>query len=254
MAECPSPATIPYPIDQRDKESPVQGVERTRRRMEDASSAAKRCRLMMDAVNAEEEKTDDDGSMKRTVSSKKPCLQGQQMKAKDGETGAQEENLAAEEKENSCSRQGGCMTTAPPSSTKTNVDPAMEEILVQLLQRERDLRVSPASQKEMELAEKWAHSEWMDVATKIQHQVVRQHNNSAVGGSKKVTVHELRLAALRHPEIAFWVKYNRARQGTLRVGDVAPNISLRRAHDNSATTLFDAGNHQRTVIVAGSWS
>ena len=84
-------------------------------------------------------------------------------------------------------------------------------------------------------------------------------------------MHELRLAALQHPELCFWVKYNRARIGNLRVGDMAPNVPLRWARNDQKTFLFlndnnDDNNNKATttttttttkrrcVILAGSWS
>lgn len=122
-----------------------------------------------------------------------------------------------------------------------------------MLRREAEERRSPKVQQAMEQAEFSADAEWMDVIDRLQHRIVRdvmsQNNNSSV------TVNDLRQAALRHPEIAFWVKYNRARQGQLNVGDAAPNVPVLRAIDSQVTTLL--GTHQSSkpcVVVAGSWS
>lgn len=108
----------------------------------------------------------------------------------------------------------------------------------------------------MTKAEESVESEWMAVIENVQLRIVKKHNLSCKGA--KVTVHDVRLAALRHPEIAFWVKHNRARVGTLEVGDEAPDVPLFRIRDASATTLFASfgslGSSKPCVIMAGSFS
>jgi hypothetical protein len=101
----------------------------------------------------------------------------------------------------------------------------------------------------MELAEKSKASDWTNVAEKVQHQVLNEfHQNS-------ISLHDLRLAALRHPEVAFWVKHNRARRGDLREGDAAPNVHLLRAQDDEPTSLLEEiSTDDYTVVVAGSLS
>jgi hypothetical protein len=114
----------------------------------------------------------------------------------------------------------------------------------------------------MQRAEESVDSEWMNVVENLQHRIIQEsqmENGDSIDVSD-ITIRDLREAALRHPEIAFWVKYNRARRGNLRVGDSAPNVSVRRAIDGKLTSLLarpstDAGNaSHRTVIVAGSLS
>jgi len=115
----------------------------------------------------------------------------------------------------------------------------------------------------MEKAEESVASEWMNVINDLQHRIVAGHNASSTNNSRneRVSVNDLRLAAQRHPEIAFWVKYNRARQGTLQAGDVAPNVAMIRAKDDSATTLLattsfhECNNHNKPIVCfAGSLS
>jgi len=127
--------------------------------------------------------------------------------------------------------------------------------LVQLLQREAELRVSPQTQKAMEEAEESVNSEWMAVIDDLQRRIVEEHNASAPGNI--VSLRDLRVAALRHPEIAFWVKYNRARQGDLKVGDRALDVPLVLATDGTPTTLLTSAAATPTkpiVCVAGSIS
>jgi len=79
--------------------------------------------------------------------------------------------------------------------------------------------------------------------------------------TKKLHLQDLREAGLRFPEIAFWVKYNRARQGALRAGDIAPDVPLCRAQDGRETTLLALQTmsvlgevSKPCVVIAGSLS
>jgi hypothetical protein len=115
----------------------------------------------------------------------------------------------------------------------------------------------------MEKAEESVNSEWMDVIEHLQKRIVLDHNATLSDGINcggSISVHDLRRAALRHPEVAFWVKYNRARSGKLRVGDVAPDVLLLHAVDGRETTLLastksaSAVSLKPVVVVAGSLS
>jgi hypothetical protein len=121
-------------------------------------------------------------------------------------------------------------------------------MLIRLLQREAELRKAPETQMAMQAAEESVDSVWMDVVHDIQCRIVKDSG---------ISLNDLRKAALRHPEIAFWVKHNRARRGSLKVGDPAPDIRLCRAVDGSSTSLLDRSNKEtaeRVVVVAGSLS
>lgn len=106
-----------------------------------------------------------------------------------------------------------------------------------MLRREAELRVSSEIQEAIEKAERSANSEWMDVIDMLQRSIVREFNANQKKGCI-LHLQDLREAALRFPEIAFWVKYNRARQGALRAGDIAPDVPLCRAQDGRETTLL----------------
>ena len=107
-----------------------------------------------------------------------------------------------------------------------------EEDLVALLQREDAMRRSDEYQSKMLAAEQSVNSEWMDVATEIQTIVVSDYLQGqvppVVPTPKKIksALRELRAAALRHPEIAHYVKFNRVRDCPAVVGDVAPDIQM----------------------------
>jgi len=161
----------------------------------------------------------------------------------------------------------------------------MEDLYCSMLHREAELRKAPETLKRMEISE-GRKGDWVDVVEKIQQQVLDEFQGQgksnrilhiipsrSLNTTSGITLTGLRQAALRHPEIAFWVRYNRARRGNLRVGDTAPNVALVRAIDGTTPIkLFgedDAGGGagggtnsggegggegRRTVIVAGSLS
>lgn len=128
-----------------------------------------------------------------------------------------------------------------------------------MLHREVELRRHPDTLAAMQRAEETVHSEWMDVVAQVQHQVVREFEETTSSSSPNVTVRDLRAAALRHPEIAFWVKHKRARRSDLSIGDTAPDVPLCRAINDELTTLLASGrggavDHKRTEVAAGSLS
>lgn len=113
---------------------------------------------------------------------------------------------------------------------------------------ENDLRRAPETQSAMECAEASVETEWMDVVEGIQKHVVKEflakYPPSVV--SPAITLQDLRSAAMRYPDIAHWVKYNRARRGKLKVGDNAPNVPLRRASTCKKTKLLKDTDSQES--------
>ncbi len=133
------------------------------------------------------------------------------------------------------------------------------------MRREAELRRAAETQEAMQRAEESVDSEWMNVVEDLQYRILKEYQEerirSSSNESENITVHSLREAALRHPEIAFWVKYNRARRGNLKVGDAAPDVPLRRAANGELTSLLassstdgDTSVPSRTVVIAGSLS
>ena len=125
------------------------------------------------------------------------------------------------------------------------MDARREQALVDLLRREAALRKSKTIQDDMEKAEESAETEWMGVIADLQRRIVDEYllsfsdeANSPVGASlRSITVMDLRLATLRHPEVTFWIKNNRARQGPC-AGEKAPDVRLCRAIDGTETFLL----------------
>ena len=133
-----------------------------------------------------------------------------------------------------------------------------------MLHCENDLRRAPETQFAMERAEASADTEWMDIVEGLQIEIVKKFQNMQ---SPAITLEELRSAAMRYPDIAHWVKFNRARYGKLKAGDAAPNVPLLCAKTYEETTLLtnnllysnvrDANKRQKkkpVVIIAGSLS
>ena len=127
---------------------------------------------------------------------------------------------------------------------------------MRMLHREVELRKAEETQQAFERAEESVDSEWMEVVSKLQYQVVAEFFDQCSEEEQAwLSVHELRLAAQRHPEICFWVEFNRARRGDLRVGDVAPDVSLVDALSGSETSLLRQTKQGKPcVVVAGSLS
>lgn len=124
-----------------------------------------------------------------------------------------------------------------------------------LVRREDVARRAPETQRAMEEAERSAESDWIEVATAAQRRVARE---SLPPGSSEALVDArvaaMRSAALRHPEVAHWVRHNRARPGDLRVGDAAPDVALMRLDGSATSLLADCDADKPLVVVAGSVS
>lgn len=91
------------------------------------------------------------------------------------------------------------------------MDKKRKELLIKMLKREAELRLSPEKQYEM------AHSfDWMDVVANIQIQVVKEFNLpldlglSFLRSSWSAYPHDPEIEAVAH-----WIKYNRAKKANL---------------------------------------
>lgn len=99
-----------------------------------------------------------------------------------------------------------------------------ESILVDMLSLEATLRKGADIQKRYgEVEAAGGDESWMEVTEDLQKQVVISFG---FGATVDQAVAELRRAAPRYPEIAFWVKFNRARRGLIRFNDPVPDISV----------------------------
>lgn len=118
--------------------------------------------------------------------------------------------------------------------------------------RERALRLSPEWQARFAAAERRPDTDWLECVGELQLRVVREH------GLPDAAVHALRTAHLAHPEKAFFrdvplqVKYNRARNGPLRVGAEVGALPIPLVGmDGRETSLWDFGGFERPLVVIG---
>ena len=92
----------------------------------------------------------------------------------------------------------------------------------------------------------------MDVAEEVQRQVCQEFGASAREMNK--ALRELRAAALRHPEIALYVKYNRSREGTLKEGDACPHIVMHALDGEPQILAANSRPGRPLVVIAGSYT
>lgn len=114
-------------------------------------------------------------------------------------------------------------------------------ILRSMLRREAELRLAPETQAAYHEAEARGDDNysWMEVTTTLQQRVVKEFGfgtgpgADGAGASTEVSAEaalgELRAAAPRHQDVAFWQKLvqAKAKRGQLRAGDTIPAVELR---------------------------
>ena len=125
-----------------------------------------------------------------------------------------------------------------------------DDVVISMLKRENELRLGLDVQKRFEEAERsGAKSDWMEVAAAVQLELLREFSVS------EDALDAYRCAAIKHG-ISLYVKYNRAREGYLQVGSLAPNISLISVqHDGSTRSQLLLDNRPTSrplIIIAGS--
>lgn len=126
------------------------------------------------------------------------------------------------------------------------------------LQREDVLRRSPEAQRRFAEAESSGKTDWMEVAHDLQVEVLREFGvtDAQIGRA----LHELRTFANRHPELALYVRHNRARRGELREGDECPSVPLAELAGTGVGAprpLLEFGGSaggKPLVLIAGSYS
>jgi hypothetical protein len=122
-----------------------------------------------------------------------------------------------------------------------------EDKLVAMLTLEAEMRKSPHIQEKYAIVESKEEDEsWMEVTIELQEKVARDfHFGEAGQVSISGAVAQLRASAHRHPEIAFWVKYNRAVRGNLRRNDFIPDMDLvLLSNNNSSASSTTARLHE----------
>jgi len=128
-------------------------------------------------------------------------------------------------------------------------------LLKQMLTRENILRLSPEYQQRYEQAERDSNAEtsWLDVTDQLQRQVVREFHLEEEMDEALLC---LRSATQIYPdlkEIPLYVRYNRARQGDLQIGDTAPNVPVVKLNGEESD-LVEQFTSSPTVLISGSYS
>jgi hypothetical protein len=123
-----------------------------------------------------------------------------------------------------------------------------------MLEYEQKLRTSPEWIEEFSAAEKSPDTDWIEVAEKLQKQVLWDFGHSITNPQLRDNLRQLRAGAHDHPDLALHVRFNRARQGNLKVGQEAPDVPLIDCADASTTNLCSTSADQTHVILAGSFS
>jgi hypothetical protein len=122
-----------------------------------------------------------------------------------------------------------------------------------MLIRENELRLSDEYQQRYNEAEKTSLTSWLDVTDELQRQIIREcHLDEEMEDALLC----LRCATQIYPDlndIPLYVRYNRARDGDLQLGDIAPNVPVVQL-DGQETQLFDGLKSSSTVLISGSYS
>ncbi len=126
--------------------------------------------------------------------------------------------------------------------------------LREMLEYEQKLRRSPEWIEEFSVAEKSPDTDWIEVAEKLQKQVLWDFGHSITNPQLRDNLRKLRPGAHDHPDLALHVRFNRARQGSLQIGQEAPDVRLVDCADASTTNLCSTSADQTHVILAGSFS
>lgn len=142
----------------------------------------------------------------------------------------------------------GVMLRADAAAPQPPARALPDALLREMLAEEDRLRVSEDTQRLYAAVERTVESDWMEVTHELQLQVVRAFPESVrLCGSEEAALLQLRCGAVRHPDLARYVRYNRAHQGGLRVGDLAPDVpALPLGLGTAADAASDAGTPRDT--------
>ena len=131
--------------------------------------------------------------------------------------------------------------------------PPTEEQLREALRQEDALRTSHEGQRQFSHAETRDDADWLFVAGQMQEVALLKAGLRPTSEN----LDRLRDAALRNPDLARYVRYNRCRKGELQEGDCAPNVKLLDLGGCASNLLPELTLNQprrSLVILAGSYS
>jgi len=138
--------------------------------------------------------------------------------------------------------------------------PISKEQVIRLLELENRTRLSESYQQLFDIATKTGSSEiWRDTQIGVQKHVLKEFGLS----SSPENLHLLQSALSLYPDdqelrnIPYYSKYNRCKQGNLKVGDCIKDLfNLIKVYDLSSDEILPFGSvlsqHLPTVLLAGS--
>lgn len=141
-----------------------------------------------------------------------------------------------------------------------------KDVLREMLIKENELRLSNEMQAKFAALEvDTSYQDWLYAVEDMQRELVQSHG---FGGKQQArALFELRCAAQLYPEekefreIPLYVKYNRAKHCSVRVGSAVPDLPLTQVTLNpdgpprtSSLREVCCGNGLPTLVMAGSYS
>ena len=122
-----------------------------------------------------------------------------------------------------------------------------------MLRREDQLRrFDDDVQRRFAEAESTGERDWMMVATEIQEQVCKEFGVRL--DQMRDGLFQLRQAALRNPDLAIYVRYNRCERGSFVNGDSCPDVTLRGMDGERRSLLAEQRDGRKLAILCGSYS
>lgn len=129
-----------------------------------------------------------------------------------------------------------------------------KSLLKSMLIRENELRLSDEYQKRYAEAEKSSFRSWLDVTDELQREIIREFHLDEEMDDALLC---FRCATQIYPDlqsIPLYVKYNRARDGDLNIGDTAPNVPVLELNGQESQLFDGLKPSSSTVLIGGSYS
>lgn len=128
-----------------------------------------------------------------------------------------------------------------------------KSLLKRMLIRENELRLSDEYQQRYADAEQSSSTSWLNVTDQLQRQVIREFNLDEEMDDALLCLRCATQIYSDLKDIPLYVKYNRARDGDLQIGDSVPNVPVINL-DGEEKQLFDELKSSSTVLISGSYS
>jgi len=130
-----------------------------------------------------------------------------------------------------------------------------EDLVILLLKRENDLRLSPEIQEKFRVANQVRPDGWLTIVPKVHRQLAKEFDIALAVVQEALMTAEKFVSTDIANDISLYRKYNRCKDGSLEVGDAPPDVSLVRM-DGEQTSLHDFMPPLPSLLVvfAGSYT